>query len=309
MKPSPSPTPRRRPPGLLALTLLLAAMGAAAQAQPLAAATVSDLRVLPDDRIDGERPSELSGLAWDADAQRLVAVSDRGRLFSFALTVEADRITTLAPHFGGRIGGGTKVNAEALALRVSGGRVDLVVADEGAAQALVIDGAGRFRGHEPLPEALRDPAARHGDNSGVEALGWHPGHGLIAAPQRPLRDTAPGVHRLYAAGRSWAFRAHPGGRSSIKDLVVLDTRRVLVLEKVAQDHGHLTLLREVDLDACAPTAPCDAPAALIRDARLQPEDNFEGLTCLDTERCLLVTDNGGSGPTRTLFALLRLHRR
>lgn len=303
------------------LTLLALSTGLACATPPLlarpsqlAGLTLQDTQVIPADDIDGQRPIELSGLAWDPVASHLYAVSDRGRLFKFSLQVRSGRMTRLMPLSGAQIGGARKPNPEALWLRQGqqGRRGDgeLVLADESSIDALIVDHQGQPKRSEALPEPLREPARWHDATSGVEALTWHPLHGLMAAPQRPLRGSPPGVHQVYArSGQVWAFVAHPGGPSSIKAIELVDPGRLLVLEKVKQGAAHLTVLRELALDGCPREAPCAAPAALLQDPRIGPGDNFEGLACIDREQCLLVTDSGGSSAGRTLLALVHLVRR
>jgi Esterase-like activity of phytase len=299
---------------LVLLTMVACATPAQAAEPPrLAGLALLDMRVLSADDIGGQRPSELSGLAWDHDEAQLYAVTDRGRLFRFAIDIAHGRIAALVPLAGGLIGGVRRPDAEALWLRHgrNGRRGDgeLVLADESALDALVIDLEGRPKASEPLPEALRDRERWHDASSGIEALAWHGRHGLMAALQRPLRGSPPGVHHVHAgSGRSWASIAYPGGRSSIKAIEPVDEGRLLVLEKVKLDGGHLTVLRELRLDGCAREAPCDAPAALLRDSQLLPDDNFEGMACVDVDLCLLVTDSGGSSAGRTLIALVRITR-
>lgn len=296
------------------MMVVCAAPSHAADMARLAALALLDVHVLSAVDIGGQRPSELSGLAWDPDEARLYAVSDRGRLFTFALEIEHGRIAALVPLAGTLIGGARKPNAEALWLRRShNGRPpngELVLADESEIDAVVLDLKGQPKGREPLPEALRAREKWHNASSGVEALAWHGRHGLVAAPQRPLRGSPPGVHRVYAgSGQVWAFLTYPGGRSSIKAIELVDEGRLLVLEKVKQGDGHLTVLRELRLDGCARDVPCNAPAALLQDSQLLPDDNFEGMACIAIDLCLLVTDSGGSSAGRTLLTLVHLVRR
>lgn len=299
---------------VLWIAVACAASSRAAEPPLLAELTLRDIHVLSSDDIGGQRPDELSGLAWDPADARLYAVSDRGRLFTFAVGIERGLIASLVPLTGTLIGGARKPNAEALWLRHGNeGRLsenELVLADEAGIDALIIDCKGQLKGTEPLPQALRDRERWHNASSGVEALAWHGRHGLMAAPQRPLRGSPPGVHHVYAgSGQVWAFTAYPGGRSSIKAVELVDDGRLLVLEKIKQGDAHLTVLRELRLDRCAREAPCNAPAAQLKHSKILPDDNFEGMACVGNDLCLLVTDSGGSSSGRTLLALVQLARR
>ena len=300
---------------LAGVTLLLAWAAHAQHLPRLNAVKILDTRDLTGTEIPGSKAREISGLAWHAGQSRLYAVSDRGVLFSYAMDVDEGRIAALLP-LSARVisGGGLKPNAESLTLRRGRAGLlsawELVMSDERSVDALVTDLEGRLSSKEALPHPLLAKEQWHDLNSGVEALSWHLTEGLLAAPQRPLRGTARGIHRIYAtSGRIWAFKAHQPARSSVKAIEVLDGNRLLVLEKVNLAKGHLTVLRELSLDSCTPAQPCDAPAVELDDPRIQPDDNFEGLTCLDAHRCLLVTDSGNASSGRTLLALVRLERR
>ena len=101
----------------LALALTLGATPVmAADAEPLTVAAT--LRVVGA-TIDGERIAELSGLAWDADEQRLYAISDRGVLFRFSLMLGANGQLEVEPIAASRLAppaGSNAVDAEGLAV-------------------------------------------------------------------------------------------------------------------------------------------------------------------------------------------------
>lgn len=260
------------------LGALLLAAGEATAAPPLPALPVADHLVLP------AGSAELSGLAWRAEDRSLMAVSDRGHWRRWRLSLAPGRIAGLEAMASGRIGPG-RVNAEAVVAAPGGG---WLVADEAAHRVRRLDAQDRPAGERPLPPGLAGQApGRHG----VEALAWHGRHGLVAALQRPVAG-----HHVLHADDGWSCRVPvaAGGRSTLKDMLALDDRDLLLLEKQDLASGHRTLLRRVDLDRCG--AP---PATWVLATEGLPAGlNFEGLACVDTRRCLLVSDDGaGAGPT------------
>lgn len=263
----------------LALWLLVLALPAAAQTR----LPVVDHVVLPAEAVDGWRPAELSGLAWHAATGELMAVSDRGRWLRWRLELAPGRIVRLLAVAAGRLGT-ARVNAEAV-VHTPGldGAGAWLVADEAAHQLVRLDAAGRPVGTRPLPPGLAStPTGRRG----VEALAWHPRHGLIAALQRPDDRH----HHLHGDdGLLCRVPVSPGGRATLKDMHLQDDRTLLLLEKLDTGVTHRTLLRRVDL------AHCDAaPATWLLDPDgPQAALNFEGLTCVDARRCLLVSDDAG----------------
>lgn len=301
-----------------ALALGVAAASPASPASAAAPAPAETLRVLDVVELPAAwRMKELSGLAWAPEEAALFAVSDRGRLWRLPVQIEpgsdGDRLQlgTPAPVVPlPAAAGGAAPNAEALAWRGPGAgslRGALIVADESSHEALVVDTLGRALGRLAVPGPADLQARLRGDNNGIEALAWHPVHGLMAATQRPLRDADPRVHRIHAAdGRSWALRAASGGRSAVKAIELLGPGTLLVLERVGSGAAGRTVLRALPLDACRDAAPCDPPPMLLDDARVGAENNFEGLACPRSDRCLIVSDDAGAKRGRTLLVLLSL---
>lgn len=233
---------------------------------------------------------ELSGLAWDGARGELMSVSDRGHWLRWRLDTGPDghwRATAVA---GGPLGP-PRVNAEAVTWQAGPPAArGWLVADENRHRVLRLDPDGRPRDTRALPAGLPPRGRGHG----VEALAWHPRHGLIAALQQPRA----GWHELHADD-GWSCRvpATPGGRSALKDMQLLDTTRLLLLERL-QDAGTLrTLLRPVDLADCGKVLP---PVAVPGGGL-----NHEGLACPDARHCLVVSDDGaGAGGTHLLRVAL-----
>jgi len=293
---------------LLASALLSWLACGAAKAAP-AAATLLQALPVPTTAAAGAKPRELSGLAWSPDGQTLSAVSDRGRLFHWQVRWAQGVIDGLQPlSVHTLVQGGQVLNAEALAWQVlpTLPMPTLVVVDEAAPQVWPVSPDGVLGLGQPLPAPLQDGPARRGSNNGVEGLAWHPVHGWLAAAQRPLVGVPPGVHRVYGgAGAHWDLRA-AAPRSHIKALELLPDGQLLVMERFKQGAAHRHVLRSLDLARCGGAQPCDPPAwAVPVPAAAPPTLNLEGLACLDSRRCLLVSDDGGQ-PGSGWFLLLAL---
>lgn len=163
-----------------ALAALMWANLVAAQA-PGAALEIHDRVTLAGQRVAGLQLNELSGLAWDADEQRLYAVSDKGRVFHFQLTVADRRIVTLQPLYAAALrdhrGGGSapaRFNAEGLALLDADngirGDTQLLVALENGLRVMRFTPEGQAIAEIALPPALRDPQRYQTDNSRLESI-------------------------------------------------------------------------------------------------------------------------------------------
>jgi uncharacterized protein YjiK len=276
----------------LAVGAVLAPAAAAADSE-IASAMVTAVTVVPgSERGAKQRIRELSGLEWDARSQVLLAVSDRGWLYTFQVDAIPPAVRVIAR----RELGEQRVDAESLCLDSAS---QMHVVDEKSAQVLHWGAAGGVVvARSALPEPLSTLAVRQKANSGVEALACHARYGIVAAPQRAL-DGNGAVHHLYASsGRQWAFLADSAGASTIKAFHLIDDRRLLVLEKVATDPLHRTVLRELN-----------PPLLAIAGGGIDDKDNFEGLACRDEHHCWLVSDGDANDGTRTVLAHVTLVRK
>jgi hypothetical protein len=292
---------------------------AAAPGVQTLAVQVLAVQVLSGGPAAGASRLELSDLAWDAARRQLLAVSDRGRLHVYAWPEGGDAPLAVRPLHRQTLPG--RPNLEAMALDPDGrlhlvdelsGRVlqmdragpeggwslDSVTATEGAFRAVV---APTSTTALPLEPPRATPMAPRPSGHGIEAAMWMPGEGLTMARQLPVD----GLHHVVAAtGRAWTLRP-TGSGSTLKALARLDADRLVALEKVRRPGPDGHVLR-VWSASCIGDAPCPTQDLPLADPRIEPRDNFEGLTCLGDRRCLLVTDDGGSADERTLLVLVRI---
>lgn len=288
----------------------LSAQSAAASA-PVAPARLQERgRVaIPRVEVDGIVIDELSGLAWDADAQRLYAVSDKGNVFHFRVVLQDDAIRTVEPVFAAALRDPrdpqARFNAEGLTVQNAGDRVAgntlLVVAleDKDGPRIVRFDPAGVMRDALPVPP----PAHRIGNyvrkGRGLESVALHPRHGLVTAPESPLQAQPPEHHGVFAHTTRWSFARHAPD-SRLKALDVEDDGNLLALERTRTGDALTASVRRVrgcvQGDACrGETLAVLAPGA----------DNFEGMTRLEDGSLLLVSDHGGrKDPRPTTLVLL-----
>lgn len=290
-----------------ALGLLLAGTARAAPdaAGSLQAVSVRHQVVLAPALPGKRRLREVSGLAWDAAQQQWLSVGDRGLLVRWTIEFGPSHLVA-TPVLAQPLD--RKPDAESLDL-VPSGRPGvpsgLAVLDEGLAQVQRYDAQGRWLAAVPLPVA----APRVDYSRGVEALAWHPGHGLIVAPQRPTQLNGV-VHHVLAAedGHVWTLPSG-GPRASIKAAHVDAAGRLLLLEKLAgRGDAPRWLLRELDLSVCGGGGVCPAATVPLPGDTLAADDNFEGLACRDDGHCLLVSDDGRLASPRTVLLWLALQR-
>lgn len=299
--------------GALALGGLAHAVGADQLAAPgrfvLAATGIAGLPV-----------GEVSGLAWDADEQLLYAVSDQGRLIHLHVEREGERLLAVKPVAAfalvdeasgvGSTPSGKRFNAEGLAVQGAGngrrGDSQLVVAlEEKPPQIARFSPAGVLHDRLAVPPPADDIAHYRKKGRGLESVVMHPDHGVMTAPEAPLKDSPAALHTIYAKGQAWSFTRHAPD-SRLKGIEVLPDGRLLVLERSRPGPAknvQVASLRRVDLAHCDAQGVCQT--RLIAKLPAGPE-NFEGLTLLDARHALIASDNGGQPEQGTTFVLVVL---
>lgn len=266
-----------------------------------------DARTVRFDAPGGIPFTELSDLAFDARSGLLYAVSDQGYLYTMELRMEDDRIADLQlrsavplREHSGEVLKGKRSDAEGLSLSPEG----LLVSFERRPRIACFAFDGRERREHELPKPLRKKRAYLGSNKMLESVVWHPRYGVITAPEKPLAKAAAGRHTLYGEGREWQMAAS----GSLTALEVTPQGDLLVLEReidwtMFRYSITLSLLKISD----CPYGRCPGE----RVARLESSmgwhlDNFEGLTRVEGNRYLMVSDDNGSPFQRTLLVLFEL---
>ncbi len=278
---------------------------------------------LPATKLGDVRVAELSGLAWDADEQMLYGISDRGFLYRFRLHLDNRHLKTVEPvdavrlrwpmHLPPRH---TGIDAEGLAILKGdngvAGDTELLVATEGHPRVLRVSTDGQVLELVELPEPLSDPRRYRADNTMLEAVAYSPQHGLLAAAEAPLVGAAPGLHEIYAKGRSWRFPVLDIGRSRLKAMDSLPDGSLVVLERakagMGMRSGPVIALRHIRLAACGADVVCETNELLFID-RTEGAENFEGMAYLGDMLFLLVADNMGDKRAPSVFLLVDLKAR
>ncbi len=268
---------------------------------------------LPGDAyVDGIRLSEISGLAWDADEQVLHAVSDSGHLLRLRLRIEDGWLREVIPLSAVALrkpGTGPDrspaIDAEGLALHLTpGGGTELLVATEGSPSVLRVNLAGVVLDEVALPADLADARRYEARNTMLEAVAVHPLHGVLVAPERPLRGEDPrDGHRIRSGARHWNIEALDPAGSRLKAMDVTEDGHLLVLERAGSGKKLVNAIRRVDLNACQGAAAC-AAQTLLRIDPGEGAENFEGMAYLGDRQVLLVSDNRSKKRAATVFLLV-----
>lgn len=273
---------------------------------------------IPAEGANGARIEEFSGLAWDEDEQILYAVSDGGVLHHFRVRLNGARIEAIQPIFSapittatGKVFGESFTNAEGLtAVNGDNGKqsdTELLIAFEDGPAIVRFTPQGKRITDIALPGALADKGNYSKKNSRLEAVEFDKSHGVVTAPEQPLRGQPEGHHTIYATdGTTWSFAAfRPDSR--LKAIQNLPDGNLLILERTREQKGGASTarLRYLDLAACSPEREC-TPIDLSAAPDAMLVNNFEGLARLSDELFLMATDKTQKDAEPTTIVLFKV---
>ncbi len=264
---------------------------------------ILDIKEIHFRKKDGIPFTELSGLAYHAETGMLYGVSDQGFLYGMKMAVHRNRIVSIellsARALRDRRGKklhGKYTDAEGLAWTPDG----LLVSFERQPRIGLFDVDGQEKRKVKLPKPLHKSRRYRGKNKMLEAVAWSPEYGIVTAPELPLNGESGTRHTLYAAQRRW----HIPASGSVTALEITPRGNLLVLER---DFNPFTRRRIITLTLV--DSKTDKHRRLLQmDSGSGWEiDNFEGLTRLEGNRYLMVSDDNDSPFQKTLLMLFEIH--
>lgn len=276
--------------------------------------TLLDQKILLYKQIDGLKFSEISDLAYDQNKKRLYFVSDEGKLFTFDALFD-EKIERLNAMSGVELvkNSGKKFkrwrrDSEGLTIDNKG---ELYVSFEGRAKIGKFDQEGRMQKEYVLPKKLIDPKNYRSRNKSLEALAWHPAHGLLTAAEWPLKQKHKKEHTIYALnGQEWNFKAEAEGKSAVVAMEVMDDGNLLVMERsfTGLMNPLVITLKRVQLIECKSSKQLCKSELLLKMNTHQGWniDNFEGLAKVGKHRYVMVSDDNDNFFQKTLFVYFEI---
>ncbi|AOM02564.1 esterase-like activity of phytase family protein [Cobetia marina] len=266
---------------------------------------------LPGKWLDGTPVGGLSDIGWDKDESLLYAVSDRGWLHRLRLAfrhgelvgAKALKTYTLRDETDISLQGALS-DAEGMQLLKdhNGRRGDT---------RLVISFEQQPRVEHFLPSglAISEPATPVGvrgaaPNNGMEALTLHPEYGLLAGLEATPEGMDEGTTRLFTLDgkQEWRYPLASDTGSSLTAMEMLPDGDILMLERAFSPPYPLVIsLRRAHLGEPGTTVEVRTLARLSSGEGWSL-DNFEGLTHLEGNRFLMVSDDNFSSFQTTLLS-------
>jgi hypothetical protein len=274
-------------------------------------------------KINGLRPRELSGLAWDSDENLLYAVSDDGHLVHLRPVISDQSLVDIeivaAFPLRDVAGVGLAENltdSEGLVARNSRNGVvndtTLLISFEEPPRIEQYLPNGTHLGQIDLGAELREERAYTGKNQHLEALTELPEFGIITAPERPLNTVT--------GGNFWLYNLH----GKLAEFPPLDEKHSDLVGMESMRNGHLLILERRYSSMFKPVIFALRRIALSRDdAPIQATvveevvhfdtsagwkiDNFEGVARHEGNRYFLISDDNENPIQKTLLMYLEIH--
>ncbi|MCW8838628.1 MAG: esterase-like activity of phytase family protein [Thiovulaceae bacterium] len=246
---------------------------------------------------------ELSALAYDGDI--LYALSDYGELHYLNLKIESKKIKIIKHlksyklrNKKNKVLKKKKRDSEGLVYKDK--KLYISFERKHRVEEFTLDGKKikKIR----LNKKLLDKDKFTSKNKGFEALAFNEKFGFITAPEAPFKDN--GIHKLYTKDNIYKIKQN----GYITALEFLSKNKLVVLERDFNNlsRKQLITISLVNLKKCS-SKLCEKQVLKIFDSYKDKNvDNFEGLTKLDKNLFLMVSDDNASLFQKTLFVLFEI---
>jgi len=268
---------------------------------------ILDQKSLSFKEIDGIRFSEISDLAYDREKNKLFMISDEGKLFTFEARF-SDKIETFYIQKAEEIkkNNGSKFrkwqrDSEGMCL---GSKEGLLISFEGEPKLGLFGYDGHLVKWYSLPKTLAKSKNYRSKNKSLEALALHPKYGALMVAEWPLKKDHKKYQTIYSLSvKQWHFKAEPEAKSSTTAIEVMQDGNLLVLERSFTGilDPFVITLKKVYLESCQKQMCKSRILAKMSSHQGWDIDNFEGLTRIEGNRYLMISDDNENFFQRTLL--------
>lgn len=269
---------------------------------------ILDQKPLFFNKIYGIKFSEISDLAYDQKKRKLFMIGDEGKLFTFDANF-SNKIDYLHPLNAVKLRkkSGKKFkkrqrDSEGMCLGSQGG---VLISFEGEPKLGRFGYDGKRIKWYTLPKPLKKSKNYRSKNKSLEAVALHPKYGALMVAEWPVKKDHKKYQTIYSlSGRQWHFKAEPEARSGTTAIEVMADGNLLVLER---SFTHIfapfvVTLKKVYLDGCENRlCKSEILAKMSSHKGWNNIDNFEGLTRVEGDRYLMVSDDNENFFQRTLL--------
>jgi len=248
---------------------------------------------------------ELSALAFEND--NLYALSDSSDLYHFKIDLRNDKINSLKllkslklKNKKGKALKKKKSDSEGMTLVDD----ELYISFERKPRVEVYSLNGDKLRKYKIQKKLRYIDNYRGKNKALESIAFNKNYGVIVAPEVSLKGEKKKYHTLYAKGRSFKFKS--SGKLSALEFISDDTIMALERDFSFMTFKRVVSLTKVYLNDCNNEICESETIAKLSTSDGWKLDNFEGLTKVDENRFLMVSDDNDSFFQKTLLVFFEI---
>jgi len=262
------------------------------------------INILDSKELKFKNLDEISALAMKENI--LYALSDKGELFTFKIKISKDKIKKLKLLESNKL---KDKNSKKLSKKDSDSEgmiiVDnkLYISFEKNHRIEVYSLDGKKIKKLQLNKKLNDKNNYKSENKGLEALAYNKKYALVTAPEIPKKNKK--YHTLYAKNKKWMFELS----GDIKGLEFINNDELLLMQRdYNEKKSEMNIIfNTINLSQCGGEKICKNNIL----AKLKTKNgwrlyNFEGLTKVDKNRFLMVSDNHGEKSQKTLLVLFEI---
>jgi len=146
-------------------------------------------------------------------------------------------------------------------------------------------------------------------NKMFEALAWHPTYGLLTAAEYPLNKKKNHQQSIYAlSGKKWDFLAQKHKNNAITAIEVMNDGNLLILERAYSGFANpfVITLTKLYLDTCDTLCKTEVLAS-FNSKEGWGVNNYEGLTRVDNNRYLMISDDNNNRLLRTVLVYFEVN--
>ena len=248
---------------------------------------------------------ELSALAYNDE--KLYALSNRGYLFHFNISIKNDKIKNLHVENAYELKNKNanrlkKIKRDAEGLVFVKNKLYMSFEREPRVDVFSLNGV-KIKKHK-INKDLRDIDNYQGKNRALESIAYNSKYGIVTAPELPLIKEDENLHVLYAKNDLWKFKL--SGRLSAIEFI--DKDRILTLERTFNKwtRKRVVILKEVNLSIKDGDISKTRILAELSSSENWNLDNFEGLCRVSKNKFLMVSDSNRSFFQKTLLVLFEV---
>ena len=267
---------------------------------------ILDSKELQFEPINGIEVTELSALAYRD--RTLYALSDKGYLYHFSITIKNKKIESLTLKSAFELKNRKKKRLsrkkrDAEGLSLFGDM--LLISFERVPRVEIFSLNGLKLKSKKIHKSLRDSKNYQSKNKMLEAVAYSKKYGIITAPELPLKGSDAALHTLYAKKRVWKFKLS----GSLTALEFIDEDNILILQRAFNTMSRRRVITLSCLNLKKSNSLSKQKILAIFDTSDGWSiDNFEGLTKIEDNLYLMVSDDNNSIFQKTLLVLFEISR-